>query len=127
MIVQWLYANTVSNQVQFTLHRVEKGEGPHPIETIQTFNAPFGIAGEDHLSVSFRPKTMAGSSQLIANLTIVVDLTVVNDPVSPIPITHGLMAGVRKIHDAQPTVAKNQLPRLLPRTSDGLTPIDRRG
>ena len=91
-VMQRLDAKTVARQEQPTLLGIPDGKRPHAIEAQLALLSPLRIGGEDDLAVAVRDETVAEAAQLLAQLEIVVDLTVIGEPVAPLGIGHWLPA-----------------------------------
>ena len=85
---------------------IPDGKRPHAIEAQLALLSPLRIGGEDDLAVAVREKTVAEAAQLLAQLEIVVDLTVKGEPVAPLRIGHWLSATLGEVEDGESTMAE---------------------
>src|SRR5215831_11233901 len=82
---------------------VPNHERVHPAEAIETGRSPPGVGRQENLRVGIRREQSTISRQIVFELTIIVDLAVVTDPVATGGIRHRLCA-TAKIDDAQSRV-----------------------
>src|SRR5207244_3589814 len=100
-IVERLDAEAVSRGEQAMLLRVPDREAPHAVHLRKHVLAPRGPRREDHLGVAAGPERPTQSLQLLAQLEVVVNLAVEDEPVPPARVAHRLVAGRREIEDRQ--------------------------
>ena len=77
------------------------GEGEHADQAVQGRHAPFPKGVQHHLGIGLRAKAVAALDQLSAQVAIIVDLAVVDDPPIAVGIRHRHAAGLAQIDDAQ--------------------------
>ena len=90
---------------------VVEHEREHAVEPVQAVPPPLGVGVEEHLGVGAGVKGMAGGLELGAQLAVVVDLAVVDDPVAAVGRAHRLVAGRREVEDGEPAVAERDADR----------------
>src|SRR5215472_4453710 len=98
-VMQRLDAEPIAGNEQLLIAGIPDGKCPHPVEAQLTVGAPLCISSGDNLGVAIRDKAMAEVRQLPAQFQIVIDLTIVCNPVSPIVIGQGLSSATGKIDD----------------------------
>src|SRR5262249_48794457 len=104
-IVERLHPKTVSRENHPIGHAVIEREGKHAVEHWQARLAKLVPQVEQHFGVGPCVEDIAARNEIVAQLPIVVDLTVEDHPVSAIGIRHWLVAMRREIDDRQPTMA----------------------
>ena len=85
---------------------VPYNEGEHADETAEGGRAPLRQRSEQHLGIGLAAEEMSGRLELVAQLDVVVDLTIVDDPVALIGIGHRLPGRVGQVDDAEPPMAQ---------------------
>ncbi len=84
---------------------VGDGERPHAVEARGAGRAPLLVGVDDDLGVAVRAERVAGGLKLSAQLAIVVDLAVIDEPDGLVLVGHGLMATLT-VDDAETTMAE---------------------
>src|SRR6266702_2399141 len=96
------------------------GEGKHSPEVLDAIGAPLLVCTQRHLCVGCGPKP--GITQFRAEFDVVVDLTVVRDPVTRL-VPHRLVSG-GKVDDRQTAVRKaDRAPAMRPRGMPIRSPV----
>jgi hypothetical protein len=108
MPVERLDAEAVARREQAPPARVPEGEAEHPVEPPEARLSQVLVEMEDDLGVAPRPEDVA-ARQLVAEVVVVVDLAVEDEPERPVLVRHGLPAGVR-IDDGKPRVTQDDAP-----------------
>ena len=92
---------------------VGDGQSKHAVEPVERRVAPLSPRRQNDLGVAGGRKFVPERRQLVSQLTIVVDLTVVDDRISPIGRPHRLVAGFSVDHGqsavSQPEVAARHI------------------
>jgi hypothetical protein len=99
----------VARTEKLTLFFIPDGEGEHAVQFFDGFGAFQHEQAQDDLSVGIGEELAALTGQLLAQLHVVVDLSVVNDPVAPGLVAHGLVPGRAEVNDAQAQVGDAQV------------------
>ena len=81
--------------------RVPDDEGEHAAQPRHDVLAPQVVAGDDRLGVPVGAQVRAGGGELLAQLDVVVDLAVEQDPVAAPVVGEGLRAAL-DVDDRQP-------------------------
>src|SRR3979409_2559098 len=95
--MQPLDAEPIAGNEQLLIAGIPDGKCPHPVEPQLTVGSPLCIGGGNNLGVAIRDKAMTEARQLLAQFQIIIDLSIVRDPVSPIGVGQGLSGGTGKI------------------------------
>ena len=103
-IIQRLDADAIANQKERSLRIVPKRKGKHPIQTKETLFAPFSPGGQQDFGVALGAKTVALGSKFVAQLAIVVNLSVENNDQAAVVRKHRLVSGAAGIDDRQAPV-----------------------
>src|SRR5262245_10569676 len=103
MIMERFNAKSIARAEQPLIATIPDEKREHTQKTIQTFLAPTLIGGKNDLSV--RLTLVRVVAQFGAELKIIVNFAVEDDPESAIGIRHRLAAGWRKVDNAQAIVA----------------------
>src|SRR5712691_6535201 len=104
-VVQRLDAHAVAGKEERVLHAVQKAERELAVETLDHLLAPLFPAVDEHLGVGLRREHVAGGEQLLAQLEVVEDLAVLDDPHGRVLVVHRLVpAG--EVDDRQPAHAE---------------------
>ena len=85
--------------------QVGDGEGPHAVEARGAGGAPLLVGVDDDLGVAVRAEGVAGGLELGAQLAVVVDLAVVDEPDGLVLVGHGLVPALA-VDDAQAAVTE---------------------
>ena len=101
-VVQRLLAEPVAHQSERLARPMIDREGEHADEAVERPDAPFPKRVQHDLGIGLRAEAAAALDQLAAQLAIVVDLTVVDDPPVALGVRHRHAAGRAQIDDAQP-------------------------
>jgi len=105
-IVERLNPETVAGDEQFLFLSVIDDERPHAVEVVKTITAPVCICGEENLCIAFRGESVSISLEFEAEFLIVIYLSVIHDPVSPVRRAHRLMAGGCGVYDGEAAVTE---------------------
>ena len=81
-------------------------EGEHADEPVERRLAPLRVGSQQHLGIGVGAETVPGRLKLVAQLEVVVDLAVVDDPVAAVGVGHRLLRRVGEVDDAEPTMAE---------------------
>ena len=108
-VVEGLDTEAVAHAEQLLLPLVPDRVGEHTPEAVERCRAPAVVRTHDDLRVGSGPP---GAPQLVAQLGVVVDLSVVGQP-APGLVLHGLMPGRAGIDDRQPPVAEPHVAALV--------------
>jgi len=100
-VVERLLAQPIAGEEEPARGVVPDGEGEHADEPLDACLAVDSVGVQDHLGVASRLKPAARGHELGAQLAIVVDLAVEDDPVAAGGVAHGLAPG-HEIDDRQP-------------------------
>ena len=103
--VERLDAHPVAREQQPPAARVPDCEREHAAEVIDAGIAPLLVGMDDGFGVATRPVAMTGGFELRADVGVVVDLAVEDDPDRPVFVRQRLMAGCH-IDDAQPAMGQ---------------------
>ena len=106
-VVERLDAEVVAAQDELAvaLAQVGDGERPHAVEARATGRAPLLVGVHDDLGVAGGAKGVAGGLELGAQLAVVVDLAVVDEPDGLVLVGRRLVAA-GAVDDAQPAMAE---------------------
>ena len=85
--------------------QIGHGEGPHAIEARGAGGAPLLVGVDDDLGVTVRAEDVAGGLELGAQLAVVVDLAVVDEPDGLVLVGDRLVSALA-VDDAQAAVAE---------------------
>jgi hypothetical protein len=104
---------------------VEDRECPHADEPLEARGAPLLVGLEHHLGVPLGSEGVPEADQLLPQLDIVVDLTVVRDRVGARGIHQRLVAALAEVDDGEPPMGESDLSvadarHLLPRAAPQL-------
>ena len=88
-------------------------EREHAIEPVHAVAPPLGVGVEEDLGVRTGVKYVTGGLELGAELAVVVDLAVVDDPVAVVGRAHRLVAGRREVQDGEAAMAERDADRSL--------------
>ena len=99
-IVEGLDAEAVARGEERALPRVPDGEREHPVEPLEAVRAPAARTGQQHLGVATRTKAVPARLELRAQLDVVVDLAVEDDPEVAVVADHRLVARRRQVDHA---------------------------
>src|ERR1700722_1250327 len=105
-VMQRFDAKAVARQKQSMLAGIPDSKCPHSIEPQLTVRSPLRISRKNDLAIRVRDETMAETAQLLAQLNVVVDLTVIGEPVTSVSIGHRLPGPFGKVNDCEPTMAE---------------------
>ena len=106
-VVERLDAEPVPRQHQRARRPVPEREREHAFEPVQHADAELLVAVDDHLGVGTRRERVSVRPELRGQLTIVVDLAVVDDPDATVLAGHGLMPG-REVDDLKASHAESR-------------------
>ncbi len=106
LIEERLDAQTIARREQRALALIPDGEREHPVEAAETLLAETLIEVEQHFGVGSTDEVVAGGSEVLGELHVVVDLAVEDDPQIAIVADHGLVTRRREIDNRQPPRAK---------------------
>src|SRR6185436_17533388 len=93
-IKQRLLPHAIAREKQFLPTRIPDREGKHPAQVFWTVSAKLVVGMNDGFGVAVGVERVAKVFQLLAQLEIVVDLAVEDDPRGSIPIVNGLLAAL---------------------------------
>jgi hypothetical protein len=99
-VAERLLADAVARQQEPLLLLVPDGEGEHAAQRLDAALPHVLVEGEDGLGVGLRLELEASALQVLAQLPVVVDLAVEDDPVALVGVGDGLVAGVQ-VDDGQ--------------------------
>ena len=111
-IVKWLDAHGVTRHKQLVLHSVPNGEGEHPTQLRKAAFTPLRISLQKNFGVRVANELRPCSFQFVTNVTEVVDLAVVDNPVPGLRVVHGLVCEGRQIKNGQTAVPQANLNRV---------------
>src|SRR6516162_3984427 len=100
-IVQWLNADAIAREQQRTRAPVPNREPEHPAEPLDCRRAPLLVRVHNRFRIGCGVEAVAGLFELPAQLAIVVNLAVEDDPHGPILVVDRLVA-CGQVNDAQP-------------------------
>src|SRR4029077_7415114 len=104
-----LHTEAVSRPEQSALATVVDDERPHPVQAVQAVRAPVPIGREQDFGVAGGAETVSRSPQLVAQLDVVVDLTVEDDDELAVIGGHWLLTGRAQVKDGQSTKTEPHL------------------
>ena len=108
-VQQRLDAEPVTGEQQPRAPRVPHAEREHPVEVREQRRrvaVAFLVAVHQHLGVGLGAETVAAAQQRLAQVEVVVDLSVEREPDALVLVRHWLPAGLRQIDDRQPSMAQ---------------------
>ena len=108
-IIEWFHPKPVACDEQGACLYVVNGKGPHTVEAVQTVLTPQTQCIQDHFRVCVGYEFESRRFKFCAQGSVIVNLSVEYDVVSPGIVCHGLMAVRRQIHDGQSSEAKSQV------------------
>ena len=108
-VIERLNSQAIARAEKFSGTLVPDGKCEHPSEVMDTVFAILFIQMQDRFRVTATGITMASLFQLWAEIGIVVDFTVEDDPDCAVFIRHRLMPTC-DIHDAEPAERHRQRP-----------------
>lgn len=100
-----LLAKRIPGEEQLLLPFVPDRQGEHAVELLHAALALLLIQVDNDLGIAPRGEDVAARLQLSAQLPVVVDLTVEDDPAGAVLVGERLMAGL-DVDDAQPSAGK---------------------
>src|SRR5438094_126832 len=119
-VIRRLDAECIAGTEERLLRLVPDGKGKHSPEVLDAIGAPPLVCTQRHLCVGCGPKP--GITQFRAEFDVVVDLTVVRDPVTRL-VPHRLVSG-GKVDDRQTAVRKaDRAPAMRPRGMPIRSPV----
>src|SRR5674536_397038 len=95
----------VQDELAVALAKVGHGKRPHAVEACGAPRAPLLVGVDDDFAVAPGAERVAGRDELVAQLAVVVDLAVVDEPDGVVLVGDGLMAP-GAVDDAEPAVAE---------------------
>src|SRR5579871_470118 len=98
-IVQRLYAHGIAGNKQSARARVPDGECKYSAEFADRALTPTGVRLEQYLGIRVAPERLAQRFNFSANLSEVVNFSVVDDPIPGVGIVHRLMPQGRQIEN----------------------------
>ncbi len=104
LVVERLDAHPVARAEQPVARSVPDREREHAVQVPDAVVTPRPVRGEDHPRVGRAGELEALRLELGAQLHMVVDLAVVDDPALRVGVAHRLVPGRRQVDDRQPPV-----------------------
>src|SRR5205085_7356795 len=105
-VVERLDPKAVARAEEPSPRAVPEREGPHAVEALDAALAPLAVGGEDDLGVGRAAEAVALGLELAAELPVVVDLAVVDEPKRAVLAREGLVARVAQVDDREPAEAE---------------------
>src|SRR5205085_8015795 len=105
-VVEGLDAEAVARAEQPPPPAVPERDRPHPVEALDAVVAPLLVGGEDHLRVARGAEPAALRLELAPQLTVVVDLAVVEEPERTVLARERLHRLRAEVDDRQPAEAE---------------------
>src|SRR6266704_2268066 len=119
-VIKRLDPESIAGTEERLLRLVPDGKGKHSPEVLDAIGAPPLVCTQRHLCVGCGPKP--GITQFRAEFDVVVNLTVVRDPVTRL-VPHRLVSG-GKVDDRQTAVRKaDRAPAMRPRGMPSRSPV----
>ena len=107
--IERLYAQSIARQNEAPPPRIPQREGKHPVQMVQKVEAMFLVKMYEHLGIGvISGEMVAGVSQDVAQLNMIVNFAIENDRDGPILVEHRLLPG-RNIDDCQATHAERDV------------------
>jgi hypothetical protein len=100
-IVEWLDTKTVACSKECLRFSIPDGECKHASEAIETLGPPFTKRSQKDFGIGATSESISKRPKLFGQLAVVIDLTVVSDPIATRLIGHGLMTCVTKVKYGQ--------------------------
>src|SRR5262245_31872244 len=98
--------------------RIPDGESEHAPELCQATLAPSSIGFQDNFRIRVAGEANAFGLELLTDFGEVINLAVVNDPITAFGVLHRLMTERREINNGKPTIAETDLDRFRPGVSN---------
>lgn len=108
IVIQGLYPDAVSEEIQAFLKGVPDGKGKHADKFLNAMRPPGGEGLEDNLGVRCASEENPSCRKVFPDLLIIVDLPVVGEDVPPIAGAHGLVPCLGKVYDRKSPVTQGQ-------------------
>ncbi len=103
-------AETVAGQEQPSLGRVPDREREHAVQSLDALLAPGMVRLDDDLAVAVGEEVIAGGTQFVAQLRVVVDGAVEHQRQAQLGIDQRLAGAVREVDDCEALVAEGERP-----------------
>ena len=111
-VMERLDADPVPREEQNGTPAVQHGKGEHAVEAIDHVLAPLLVAVDEHLGIGLRDERVSRRDQLLAQLAMVIDLPVLDDPDRRVFVVHRLMTA-GEVDDRKPAHAEGDAVELL--------------
>lgn len=106
VVEQRLDAGAVARQQQLLAAAVPEGEGEHALQPLQAVQSILLIGVENGFGVGRGAEAVAFAAQLATQLAVVVDFAIEGDDELAVFAFHRLVAGRRRIEDAQAAMSE---------------------
>src|SRR5207237_215636 len=112
-VVERLDPEAVARAEEPASRAVPEGERPHDVEALDAAGTPLAVGGEDVLGVGRAAEAMALRRELAAQLSVVVDLAVVDELERAVLARERLQARVGEVDDREPAEPERHAFRLV--------------
>ncbi len=109
VIVEWFDAQPVARSEQLAFLAVPDNKREHAVQALDRVRPFQHKQAQNDFGIGIGEELHALAGQLLAQLDVVVNLAVIDNPVAPGFFPHGLVTGLRQVNDAQAQVGNAQV------------------
>src|SRR5581483_9366864 len=105
-VVQGLDSHVIAREEELTLSGIPDRECEHASKFVEASTCPSSIRLQNYFGIGVASEVCSCQFQLGANFAEVINLSVVDDPITSFRIVHWLMAERRDIENGEPPVSE---------------------